>query len=297
LLDNEHLPLVTSSNQRFIHANNGLQHAASIAWIVSGVWRGQRSVTTLHHLRDQVCAGLGAGNVHFYFIISNVEEEAQSAMSSVRRLEIRKFVEDTLPAGSVMLVMFQETVDHSGWIGRGSSSPQFCNFGCSDTWCSRLQAAYNYITATESAQLYRYAFVVHSRTDAQYSGLVAAAQRWHDVIAERGVAGSSWKSPRVEWEGGKDDTFFILRRCHAATALLHFPAFTYRLTKRESVSNNLRDRAVWAHTHCWPEAAVAYFFTNSQWSAASMQVMDLCQLGLLGSLRAFMNSGVKTVCA
>ena len=296
LLDNEHLPLVTSSDQKVIHLNHGLQNAASIAWIVSGVWRDVRSVTTLHHLRDQVCAGLGSGSVHFYFVISNVEEGALAAMSRDRRSEIQKFIQDTLPHGSVMLVVFQESVDHSGWFGRGSATPQFCNFVCSDTWCSRLQIAYNYITATETAQLYRYAFVVHSRTDAQYSGLFAPAQKWHDVISERGIVGSSWKSGRFDWDGGKDDSFFILRRCHAAHALLHFPAFTYRLMKRELVSGSIADRAVWAHTHCWPEAAVSYFFTASQWSTVSMQVMDLCGLGLVGSIKAHMNCGVKIIC-
>lgn len=299
LLDNLHLPLVTSSDQLFVHTINGAQRAASIAWIVSGVWRGARSDATLHHLRDRVIAGLGSGNVHFYFIISNTEEEAESMMSMHRRREIRKFIEDTLPAGSVMLVMFQENMDHSGWIGRGPTShqnPHFCNFACSDTWCSRLQAAYNYITATESIQMYRYAFVVYSRTDAQYSGHVAPAQKWHEAIPERGIAGSSWKSGRIDWDGGKDDTFFILRRCHAALALLHFPAFTYRYVKREAVSSSIRDRAVWAHTHCWPEAAVSYFFTNSRWSGSSMEVMDLCELGLVGSLRVLMKAGLKTVC-
>ncbi len=299
LLDNLHLPLVTSSNQLFVHTSNGAQRAASIAWIVAGVWRGERSVATLHNLRDQVCVGLGLGNVHFYFIISNTEDEAESAMPSHRRREIRKIIEDTLPTSSVMLVIFQENVDHSGWIGRGPIShqnPQFCNFYCSDTWCSRLQTAYNYITATESIQMYRYAFVVYSRSDAQYSGHVAPAQTWHEVIPERGIAGSSWKSGRVDWDGGKDDTFFILRRCHAASALLHFPAFTYRYVKREAVSSSIRDRAVWAHTHCWPEAAVAYFFTKSQWSAASMEAMDLCELGLVGSLKVLMKAGLKTVC-
>jgi hypothetical protein len=299
LLDNLHLPLVTSSNQLVVHTRNGAQHAASIAWIVAGVWRGERSVETLHNLRDHVCAGLGPGNVHFYFIISNTEDEAESAMSSHKRREIRKFIEDTLPAGSVMLVIFQENVDHSGWIGRGPIShqnPEFCNFYCSEVWCSRLQTAYNYITATESVQMYRYAFVVYSRIDAQYSDHVAPAQTWHGVIPERGIAGSSWKSGRVNWDGGKDDTFFIMRRCHAASALLHFPAFTYRYVKREVVSSSIKDRAAWGHIHCWPEAAVAYFFTKSQWSAASMQAMDLCELGLVGSLKVLQKAGLKTVC-
>jgi hypothetical protein len=300
LLDNEHLQLVTSSHQTVMSFDRSLQVAASFAWIVTGVWRGQRSVATLHLLRDVVCAGLGQGHAHFYFVMSNMEEGQSSAMTGDRRLEIRKFIEDTLPSGSVMLVLFQEKEDRSGWRGRTSASPQFCNFcdttGFGTLWCLPLQSAYNYITATETYQFYRYAFVVVSRTDSHYVGPIASAQKWHDVIPKRGIIGSRWNFTRGKIEWGKDDSFFVLRRCHAAAALLHFPAFTYRLIKRESMSSSIKDRAIWSYSYCWAEAAVAYFFTASRWSVGSMEVMDLCELGLVGQLQTHMNSGIRYNC-
>jgi hypothetical protein len=292
MLDNEHLQLVTSSHQTAMSFDRSLQVAASFAWIVSGVWRGQRSLLTLHHLRDVVCAGLGHSHVHFYFIMSNVEDGASAAMTSERRLEIRKLIEDTLPFGSVMLVVFQERVDHSGWLGRTAAGPRFCNFSCAESWCPPLQSAYNYITATETYQFYRYAFVVLSRTDTHYGGPIAPAQRWHDVIPPFGVAGSRWTYVRGKIEWGKDDSFFVLRRFHATAAFLHFPAFALRLIKRESMSSSVADRAEWSYTYCWAEAAMAYFFTASSWSAGSMQVLDLCELALIGSLQTHMNSGL-----
>jgi hypothetical protein len=296
MLDNEHLQLVTSSHQVVMSFDRSLQVAASFAWIVSGLWRGQRSLLTLHHLRDVVCAGLGRSHVHFYFIMSNVEEGGNAAMSSERRIEIQKLIQDTLPAGSVMLVVFQERVDHSGWLGRTVSGPRFCNFSCAESWCPPLQSAYNYIAATETYQFYRYAFWVLSRTDTHYGGPIAPAQRWHEVIPARGIAGSKWDYARGKIEWGKDDSFFVLRRCHAAAAFLHFPAFTLRLIKRESMTSSVKDRAVWSYTYCWAEAAVAYFFTTSPWSVGSMQVMDLCELGLVGSLQTHMNSGIRFNC-
>ena len=163
-------------------------------------------------------------------------------------------------------------------------------------WCPGLQSAYNFITATETYQFYRYAFVVVSRTDSHYVGPIASAQKWHDVIPKRGIIGSRWNFARGKIEWGKDDSFFVLRRCHAAAALLHFPAFTYRLIKRESMSSSINDRAVWSYSYCWAEAAVAYFFTASRWSVGSMEVMDLCELGLVGQLQTHMNSGIRYNC-
>ena len=296
-LDNEHLQLVTSSHQTVMTFDRSVQVAASIAWIVTGVWRGQRSVTTIHHLRDVVCSGLGHDHAHFYFVMSSMEEGQNAAMAGDRKLEIRKFIEDILPSGSVMLVLFQEKEDRSGWRRPSSASPQFCNFcDLCALWCLPLQSAYNYITATETYQFYRYAFVVVSRTDTQYGGPVASAQKWHDVIHQRGIAGSRWNFTRGKIEWGKDDSFFVLRRCHAAAALLHFPAFTYRLIQREAMSSSVNDRAIWSYSYCWTEAAVAYFFTTSRWSVGSMEVMDLCELGLVGQLQTHMNSGIRFNC-
>ena len=82
----------------------------------------------------------------------------------------------------------------------------------------------------------------------------------------------------------------------AAAGLLHFPAFTYRLIQREAMSSSVNDRAIWSYSYCWAEAAVAYFFTTSRWSVGSMEVMDLCELGLVGQLQTNMNSGIRFNC-
>jgi hypothetical protein len=295
-LDNEHLQLVSSARQTVMKFDRSVHVAASFAWIVTGVWRGERSVTTLRLLRDKVCAGVGVGHVHFYFIVANAEEGSKEAMTSDRRRDIRSLINETLPPGSVMLVHFQETLDHSGWYGRAPASARFCSFACSDTWCSRLQAAYNYITGTETAQFYRYAFVVHSRTDTRYGGPLAPAQKWHDMIPTGGIAGSNWKLGRDDWQGGKDDSFFVMRRAHAAAALLYFPAFTYRFIRRDVLSDNMQHQTVWRHKHCWPEVAIAHFFTASTWSEQSMMVLDLCGLGLVGTLDTDMNCRLKPIC-
>jgi hypothetical protein len=277
--DNAHLPLVTRANMTFTNSDGQAMVAASIAWIVSGVWKNS-SYSTVESLRDVVCAGLGVGSVHFFFVISDTEQGGKSVMTAERQLEIQQMILESLPRGCVMLVTFEQTLNHSGWIGRGKRNPSFCFSGCSDTWCPRLQSAYNYITGTETALRYRYAFIVRSRTDTTWFGPVAHVHKWHEVLPEGAVAGPLWNSKRVTY---MKDTFFIFRRSLAVPALLLFPASSFGMFERKMFSNDTRNAAVWGEWCIWPEYTLSYFFTGTSWSRAAVHVLELCQLRLINT--------------
>lgn len=289
--DNAHLPLVAGANMVFTNSDGQVMPAASIAWIVSGVWKNTSS--TVESLRNIVCAGLGVGSVHFYFVISDTEQGENSVMTAERRLEIQQIILESLPLGSVMLVTFEPRLNHSGWMGRGKKNPSFCFSGGSDTWCPRLQSAYNYITGTETALRYRYAFIVRSRTDTTYVGPVAPIQKWHEALPEGAVAGPRWQSNRLMY---MDDTFFIIRRSFAVPALLLFPASTFMLFERESLTTDTRIAAVWGEWCVWPEYTLSYFFTGTPWSHAAVQVLDFCVLRLIDSFSVDATHGRVTPC-
>jgi hypothetical protein len=289
--DNAHLPLVAGANMVFTNSDGQVMLAASIAWIVSGMWKNTNS--TLDSLRNVVCAGMGVGSVHFYFVISDTEHGENSVMTAERRLEIQQMITESLPRGSVMLVTFEPRLNHSGWIGRGKKNPSFCFSGGSDTWCPRLQSAYNYITGTETALRYRYAFIVRSRTDTTYVGPVAPIQQWHEALPEGSVAGPLWQSKRLAY---MDDTFFIIRRSLAVPALLLFPASTFMLFERESLTTDTSNAAVWGEWCVWPEATLSYFFTGTPWSHAAVQVLDFCALRLIDSFSVEATHGHRSNC-
>jgi hypothetical protein len=289
--DNAHLPLVTGSSMMFTNSDGQVTLAASIAWIVSGVWKNSKH--TVESLRNIVCAGLGVGSVHFYFLISDIEQGENSVMTAERRLQIQELISESLPQGSVMLVTFEPRLNHSGWIGRGKKNPSFCFSGGSDTWCPRLQSAYNYITGTETALRYRYAFIVRSRTDTTYVGPVAPVQKWHEVLPEGTIAGPRWQSKRFMY---MDDTFFIIRRSLAVPALLLFPASTFLLFERKSLTTDTSNAAVWGQYCVWPEATLSYFFTATPWSHEAVQVLDFCALRLIDSFSVDATHGQKSNC-
>ncbi len=117
-------------------------------------------------------------------------------------------------------------------------------------------------------------FVVVSRTekDIHYIGPVASDQKWHDVIPKWGVAGSRWNFTRGDIEWGKEDSVFVLCRCHAAAALLHFHISLHKM--RDNVQQ-----------YQWP-SSLELFFLLGRGSCVRHKTL-VCRLdGSNGSLRA-----------